>query len=94
MFQIAKLGIRNLSSHLHIRNISDNQVDCRAAVFKKLRNYDGGPSKFDFYNSATLCSLLPIPLLSGTFSSAQDGFKNQPKIFLELYASLETKNLP
>jgi hypothetical protein len=33
-------------------------------------------------------------LLSGTFSSAQDGFKNQPKIFLELSVYLETKNLP
>jgi hypothetical protein len=44
-----------------------------------LRNCNCGPSKFDFRNSATLCSLLPIPLLSGTFSSAQEGFKNQQK---------------
>jgi hypothetical protein len=35
-----------------------------------------------------------IPLLSGTFFSAQDEFKNQRKIFLELSVSLETKNLP
>jgi hypothetical protein len=35
--------------------------------------------------SATPCSLLPILLLSGTFSSAQYGFKNQPNIFLELF---------
>ncbi len=76
-----------------LRNIADNQVDCGVAALKKLRNYDCGPSKFDFLNSATLCSLLPIPLLSDTFSSAQDGFKNQPKIFLELSVSLETKKL-
>jgi hypothetical protein len=25
------------------------------------------------------------------FASAQDGFKNQPKLFLELFVSLETK---
>jgi hypothetical protein len=31
------------------------------------------------------------PMLSSPFSSAQDGFKNQPKIFLELSVSLETK---
>jgi hypothetical protein len=61
---------------------------------KKLLNCDCGPTKFDYRNSATLCSLLPIPLLSGTFSSAQDGFKNQPTIFLELSVSLETQNLP
>ncbi len=30
--------------------------------------------------SATLCCLLPVPLLSSPFFSAQDGFKNQPKI--------------
>jgi hypothetical protein len=59
-----------------------------------LRNCDCGPSKFDFRNSATLHSLLPVPLLSSPFSSAQNGLKNQPKIFLELSVSLETKNLP
>jgi hypothetical protein len=35
-----------------------------------------------------------IPLLYSPISSAQDGFKNQPKIFLELSVSLENKNLP
>ncbi len=54
----------------------------------------GHPSNFDFRNSATLCSLLPNPLLSSTFSSSQDCFKNQPKIFLELSVSLEPINLP
>jgi hypothetical protein len=39
--------------------------------------------------SAVSCQLL----LSSPFSSAQDGFKNQPKIFFELSFSLETKNL-
>jgi hypothetical protein len=47
-----------------------------------------GSSKFDFR------ILLPVPLLSSPFSSAQDGIKNQLKIFLELSVSLETKNLP
>jgi hypothetical protein len=66
----------------------------RSCGLKKLQNCDCGPSKFDFRNSATINSLLPIPLLFSPFSSAQDGFKNQPRIFLELSISLETKNLP
>jgi hypothetical protein len=66
----------------------------RSWGLKMLRNCDCGLSNFDFRNSATIRSLLPILLLSGTFSSAQDGFKNQPKIFLELSVSLEIKNLP
>jgi hypothetical protein len=49
--------------------------------------------KFDFRNSVTFRSLLPVRLLSRPFSSAQDGFKNQPKIFLEMSVFLETKNL-
>jgi hypothetical protein len=56
-----------------------------------LQNCDCGPLNFDFRNSATICSLLPILPLSGTFSSAQDDVKNQPKIFLELSVSLEIK---
>jgi hypothetical protein len=56
-----------------------------------LLNCDSGPSKFDFRNSATFCSLQPVPLLSSPLSSAQNGFTNQPKIFLELSVSLETK---
>ncbi len=36
-------------------------------------------------------SLLPIPLRSSPFSSAQDGFKNKPKLFSELFVPLETK---
>jgi hypothetical protein len=46
-----------------------------------------------FRNSATFRSLLAVALLSSPFSSAQDGFKNQLKIVLELSVSLETKNL-
>jgi hypothetical protein len=34
------------------------------------------------------------PLLYSPVSSAQDGFKNQPKIFLESCGSLKTKNMP
>jgi hypothetical protein len=86
------VGIRNLSPHF--RNIANNQINCGVADKKMLRNCDCGPSKVDFRNSATLGSILQIPSLSGTFSSAQDGFKNQSKIFLDLSVSLEAKNLP
>ncbi len=51
-------------------------------------------SKFDFRNSANLHSLLPVPLLSSPFSSAQDGFKNQPKIFVELSVLWKPKTCP
>jgi hypothetical protein len=51
-------------------------------------------SKFDFRNSATLCSLRQVKLLSCPRSSAQDVFKNQPKMFLESSFSMETKNVP
>jgi hypothetical protein len=34
------------------------------------------------------------PLLSSPVSSAQDGFKNQPKIFLKSRVSLKTRNFP
>ncbi len=33
-------------------------------------------------------------VLSSPFSSAQDGFKKQPTIFLEPFVSMENKNLP
>jgi hypothetical protein len=82
------------SASLQLRNIEDNQIDCGIADYKKLRNCDCRPSKFDFRNSATLSSFLPILILSSPFSSAQDGFKNQPKIFSELSVSMETRNLP
>jgi hypothetical protein len=86
------VGIHNLSPYLC--NIAQNQIDCEVADYKKFRNCDCGPSKFDFSNSTTFRSLLPLPLLFSPFFSAQDGFKNQPKIFLELFVSLETKILP
>ncbi len=75
-------------------NIADNQIDHRVADSKRLQNCYCRPSKFDFRNSLTFHSLLPILLLYSPFSSTQDGFKNQPKIFLELSVSLETLNLP
>jgi hypothetical protein len=65
----------------------------RNCELKKLRNCDCGPSKFDFFNSATLCSLRPLQLLSCPFSSAQDVFKNQPKNFYNIL-SMETKHVP
>ncbi len=74
--------IRVKSAPPQLRNIADNQISCGVADFKKkLRNCDCGPSKFDLRNSATFRSLLPVPLLSSPFSLAQDGFKNQKKIF-------------
>jgi hypothetical protein len=85
------VGIRNFSPHLRNSDIANNQIDCGIADLKKLRNCDFGVSKFDFRNSATLCSLCPVLLLSSSFFSAQDGFKNQPKIFLKSSVSIETK---
>jgi hypothetical protein len=64
-----------------LRNIADNQIDCGIADKKKLRNCDCESSKFDFCNSTSLSSFLPVPLLSSPFSSAQDGFKNHKKYF-------------
>jgi hypothetical protein len=75
----AKVGIRNLS--LQLCNIVGNQIHCGIADYKKLWNGDCRPSKFDFRNSTTLCSLLPVQLHSSPFSLAQDGFKNQTKYF-------------
>ncbi len=75
------------------RKIADSKIDWGIAE-KNLRNCDCGPSKFDFRNSATFHNLRPVLLLSCPFPTAQDGLKNQPKIFLESSVSMETKNLP
>jgi hypothetical protein len=85
------MGIRPLSPHFCNSAILQTTKSIAELRTKKLRNCDCGPSKFDFRNSASLRSLLAAPLLSSPFSSAQDGFKNQLKIFLELSISLETK---
>jgi hypothetical protein len=66
----------------------------RSCGLKKVAELRLRTLKSDFRNSATFSSLLLVPLLSSPFSSAHDGFKNQPKIFLELSVSLENKNLP
>jgi hypothetical protein len=71
------------------------QPNCsQSCGLKKVVDCNCRLSKFDFRNSATLRSLLPVPPFSSPSSSAQDRFKNQPKIILELSVSLETKNLP
>ncbi len=88
----SKVSIRNLSPHL--RNSPILRTTKSIAELRSKKSCDCGPPKFDLCNSATLRSLLPIPLLSRLFSLAQDGFKSQPKIFLELHVSLENKNLP
>ncbi len=70
------MGIPDLS--LHLRNSAILQT---TKLIAELRNCDYGPSKFHFCNSATLCSLLSVPLLSSPFSSAQDDFKIIKNIF-------------
>jgi hypothetical protein len=88
------MGIQNLSPHLlnsAILRTTKSIVELRTKKVSELRLWT---FKIGFRNSATLPSLLPIPLLSDTFFSVQDGFKNQSKIFIKLSVSLETKNLP
>jgi hypothetical protein len=84
------------SAHPQLRNIADNQIDCGVVDLKKLRNCDCGASKFDFRNSATLCSLLSCQFryFLVPFSQLRMNLKINEKIFLELSVSLETKNLP
>jgi hypothetical protein len=88
------LGIRNSSPHL--RNSVILRTTKSIAELRTKKSCGTAIADLQKLTSAIpqLCSLLPIPLLSGTISSAQDGFKNEPKIFLELSVSLETKNLP
>ncbi len=91
----SKVGICNLSPHLRNSAILRTTKSIAEGLrTKKSCGCNCGPSKFDFRNSITLRSLLLVLLLSSPFSSDQDGFKNQPKIFLDLSVSLETKNLP
>ncbi len=95
MLWLSKVAIRNLSPHLRNSAIlRTTKLIAELLTKKSCGTAVGDLQKFDFRNSATFSSLLPVPLLSSPFSSAQDGFKNQPKIFVELSVSLETKNLP
>jgi hypothetical protein len=89
-----KVGIRNLSPHLR------NSAILRTTILiVELRTKKScGTAIADLQN---LTSAIPqlsqspaSPLLSSPVSSAQDGFKNQPKRFLESCVSLKTKNLP
>jgi hypothetical protein len=70
------IGIRNLSLQLH--NFADNQIDYGVTDWKSC-----GTAIADLQNltSATLRSLLPIPLFSSPFSSAQYGLKINQKYF-------------
>jgi hypothetical protein len=72
-----------------LRNIADNQTDCG---LQKLQNCDCGSSKFDFRNSTTLSSFLPILLLSSPRTVLK--ILDLSKIFLELSVFMENKNLP
>jgi hypothetical protein len=75
-----------------LRNVADNQIDCGTADLKKLRKFDCGPSKFDFRNSATLSSFLPVPLLSVSFPQLRMVLKINKNIF-RVSVSL-AENLP
>ncbi len=91
--KLPKVGIHNFSLHLCNSTIlwTTKLIYCG---LKKLCNCDCGSSKFVFCNSATLRSLRQALLLSRPFFSAQDGFKNGPKICIESFVSMETKNFP
>jgi hypothetical protein len=59
--QFAKVGIRNLSPHLRNSAIlRTTKTSAELRTKKKLRNCDCGPWKFDFCNSSTFRSLLPV----------------------------------
>jgi hypothetical protein len=90
-----KVGIRNLSPHLchsatlrTTKSIAELQTkkSCRTAIVE-VQILTSAISQL----SAASCQFC---YLSSPFSSAQDGFKNHPTIFLELSVSLETKILP
>ncbi len=74
-----KVGIRNLSPHL--RNSAILRTTKSIAELRPKKSCETTIADLQNLTSATFCSLLPVPLLSGPFSSAQNGFKNKPKIF-------------
>jgi hypothetical protein len=69
-YWLPKLGIRNLSPHL--RNSAILRTTKSFAELRTKKSCGTAIADLQNLTSATLCSLLPIPLLSGTFSSAQD----------------------
>ncbi len=84
VYNLAKVGIQDLSPHLcNSAILRTTKYIAELRIKEKLWNCDCRLSKFDFCNSATLRSLLPVPLLSSRFSAAQGSFKNQLKIFLD-----------
>jgi hypothetical protein len=86
------VGIRNLSPHL--RNSAILRTTKSVAELRTKKSCGTEIADLQNLTFATIRIVLPISLLSSPFSSAKDGFKNQPKIFLELSVSLENKNLP
>ncbi len=79
------------SAPLQLRNIADNQIDCGVADWKKvaelwLQTFKIWLPQFRNFPQSPASLLLSCP-----FSSAQDGFKSQQKIFLESSVSLETE---
>jgi hypothetical protein len=86
--QQSKVGIRNLSPHL-----SNSAILRTTKLVAELRTKKS--CRTAIANPQNLTSAIPQlsavscqSLLSGTFSSAQDGFKNQLKIFFKLSVSL------
>jgi hypothetical protein len=91
------MGIRNLNPHLcnsailrTTKSIAElrNKKSCRT-VIADLQNMTSAIPQFRNFPQSPAS-----PLLSCPFSSAQDGFKRQQKIFFESSVSLETENLP
>jgi hypothetical protein len=91
---VPKVGIRNLSPHL--RNSATLRTTKTIAELRTKKSCgigNCGPSKFDFRNSATLSSFLPVRLLSSPFSSAQDSFKHHQKYFKNCLFLWKSKTL-
>jgi hypothetical protein len=91
----AEVCIRNLSPHL--RNSAILRITTSIAELRTKKSC--GVSIADLQNLTSAIPQLSIVSCQfhyffSPFSSAQDGFKNPPKIFLELSVSMEAKNLP
>jgi hypothetical protein len=87
------VGIRNLSPHL--RNSAILRTTKSIAELRTKKSC--GTAVADLHNlnsEIPQLSAVSCQFRCSSFSSAQDGFKNQSEVFLELSVSLETKNLP
>ncbi len=80
--QLPKVGIRNFSPHLC--NSTILQTKKSIVELRTKKSFRTAIVDLQNWTSAIpqLCSLRPVLLLSSPFSSAQNVFKNQPKIIL------------